>query len=371
MEIKLQVLKIKDLAHGDKDDGEGGVVGWGGKLDIRPPYQREFVYKDKQRNAVIDTVTSGFPLNVLYFAVRDDGTYEVLDGQQRILSICQYVNGDFSHNQRSFGNLPSDLREQIEEYELQVYHCEGKPSEKLEWFKVINVAGEKLTDQELRNAVFHGPFTSDAKKWFSRTSGPAASEGEGYVSGSPIRQELLELALSWVCMRDGLKEIEDYMDKVRLSPNATDLWSHYVNVLTWVKSTFPVKRPFLKKVDWGNLYQRFGNAYPDAESIELEVAKLVLDDEVDNKVGIYSYVLDRNEKHLNLRAFSESQRQSMYEKQSKLCSRPDISGHDEQQEFSLGEMEADHVKPWSKGGKTTLENGQMLCRACNSQKSNK
>lgn len=305
----------------------------------------------------------------MYFAVREDGTFEVMDGQQRILSICQYVNGDFSHNQRSFQNLPSDLRDQILDYGLQVYHCTGTPSEKLAWFKVINVAGERLYAQELRNAVYHGPFVSDAKKWFSKKSCPAAIEGEGYVDGTPNRQELLELALKWICLRDGLKEIEDYMDKARSNPNATDLWVHYLNVLTWAKSSFPVIRKPMKSVDWGELYQKFGNTYPDSSDLEARVSALFLDDEVTNKGGIYPYVLDGNERHLNLRAFTDAQRLQMFERQNGLCAKPSISGHDAEQRFELNEMEADHIKPWSQGGRTSVENGQMLCIMCNRLKS--
>ena len=97
MQIELHEITIRELANGYQDNAEGGVVAFGGKLDVRPPYQREFVYKDKQRDAVITTVNQGFPLNVMYWADKGDGTYEVIDGQQRTISICQYVNGDFSY----------------------------------------------------------------------------------------------------------------------------------------------------------------------------------------------------------------------------------------------------------------------------------
>jgi len=96
MKIQLKEIAVKQLVDGYQDNQESGVVGYGGKLDIRPPYQREFIYKDKQRDAVIDTVRKEFPLNVMYWAVRDDGGFEVIDGQQRTIAICRYVNGDFS-----------------------------------------------------------------------------------------------------------------------------------------------------------------------------------------------------------------------------------------------------------------------------------
>src|SRR5437763_5547017 len=112
MKIEFRGITIRDLAEGYEDNDEGGVVGYAGQLDIRPPYQREFIYKDKQRDAVIDSVRKDFPLNVMYWAVRNDGHYEVIDGQQRTLSICQYVSGDFSIKGLAFHNLQSNQKQQ-------------------------------------------------------------------------------------------------------------------------------------------------------------------------------------------------------------------------------------------------------------------
>lgn len=368
MKIWQEKVLIRDLTAGFVDDGEGGVRGFGGKLDIRPPYQREFVYKDKQRNAVIETVGRNFPLNVMYFAVREDGSFEVMDGQQRILSICQYVDGDFSHNQLSFGNLPQDKQDAFLDYELFVYFCEGSPSEKLDWFRIINIAGEKLTDQELRNAVYHGAFVSDAKRWFSRVGGPAASESEGYVNKSVIRQELLETAINWICINGGFDSIEDYMDQRRQEPNATELWDFFQRVLNWAKSTFPVKRKELEAVDWGVLFRDHGKTFPDGKKLEAEVARLMSDDEVTRKAGIYSYVLDGKEKHLSLRQFTPNQKREAFERQLGKCANPKYSEHESDEEFDLAQMEGDHIIPWSQGGKTTSENCQMLCVPCNRAK---
>ena len=92
MKIELSNVSVRELAKGYADNNEAGIVGYSGTLDIRPPYQREFVYKDKQRDAVIDTVFKSYPLNVMYWAVRDDGGFEIIDGQQRTISVCQFVN---------------------------------------------------------------------------------------------------------------------------------------------------------------------------------------------------------------------------------------------------------------------------------------
>ena len=192
MHIELHEITIRELANGYQDNAEGGVVAFGGKLDVRPPYQREFVYKDKQRDAVITTVNQGFPLNVMYWADKGDGTYEVIDGQQRTISICQYVNGDFSYNLSYFHSLPSDQREKFLDYKLMVYICTGTDSEKLGWFKTINIAGEKLTDQELRNAVYCGSWVNSAKVCFSKSGCVAYKLASDYLNGSCIRQDYLE-----------------------------------------------------------------------------------------------------------------------------------------------------------------------------------
>ena len=358
MDISLKELTIRDLVSGYVDDGEGGVIGYGGKLDVRPPYQREFVYKDKQRNAVIDTVFKGFPLNVMYWAVRDDGTYEIIDGQQRTISIAQYAEGDFSHDGLYFHNLPQDKMEQFLSYELMVYACRGTDSEKLDWFETVNIAGEELTDQELRNAVYAGPWLSDAKRYFSRTGGPAHTIGQDYVRGAAIRQEYLETAIRWASQG----EIIEYMGTHQHDDDAKPLWDHFESVIEWLKSRFTVSRSrFMRGVDWGSLYDGYKNAPYDPEAIEEEVARLIADDDVQRKSGIYPYVLTRDERHLNIRAFSDSVKQKVYEQQGGVCPMCEES-------FALSEMEADHITPWVEGGKTIEENCQMLCKACNRKK---
>ena len=203
MKIDLKEITVRDLVEDYHDDGEGGVRGYGGKLDIRPPFQREFVYKGKQRDAVIETINKGFPLNVMYWAVRQDGTYEVIDGQQRTISAAQYVEGNYSLDGRYFHNLQDDEQDRILNYPLQVYVCEGSASEKLDWFRIINIAGERLTGQELRNAVYAGPWVSDAKRHFSRKGAacPAYAIGNRFVNGRADRQEYLETAIQWIKRR--------------------------------------------------------------------------------------------------------------------------------------------------------------------------
>lgn len=360
MDIALAEITIADLAKDYKDDNEGGVFGYGGRLDIRPPYQREFVYKDDKRNAVIDTVFKGFPLNVMYWATRKDGTFEVIDGQQRTISICQYVTGMFSVGGLYFHNLQNDQRQKLLDYKLTVYQCSGTDSEKLDWFRTINIAGERLTEQELRNAVYSGPFVSDAKRYFSRTGGAAYGLGGDYLNGAAIRQEYLETAIDWISN----SQINDYMGKLQYDANALPLWGYFHGVIAWVQQTFPKYRREMKGLDWGGLHREYGQAALDPVALGARVDALMADYEVVKKSGIYEFVLTGDERHLNLRSFPDKEKREMYDRQQGIC--PHCRKH-----FPIEWMEADHIVPWHSGGKTEIANGQMLCREDNRRKSNK
>lgn len=363
MKIDLKNIKISALVNGYEDKSEGGVRGYGGRLNIRPAYQREFIYKDKQRAEVIKTVRKNFPLNTMYWAVAGDG-FELMDGQQRTISICQYVQGEFSVDVDGkpmfFDNLTKDRQQQILNYELSVYVCDGTENEKLDWFKIINIAGEKLTDQELRNAIYTGPWLADAKRWFSRSGCPAYQIGERYLNGTPIRQEVLEKALEWISKG----KIEDYMSRHQHDGDAQDLWQYFQSVMDWVKRIFPEYRKIMKGLDWGRFYDEHKDDKLNARNLEERIAALIEDDDVDNKKGIYEYLLTGNERSLSLRAFDEKTKVKIYEKQKGVC--PTCK-----KKYEISEMEADHIIPWSKGGKTVPDNCQMLCRMDNRTKSGK
>ena len=363
MKITLQNITVLELVKGYQDNAEAGVRGYDGKLNIRPAFQREFIYKEKQRNEVINTVRKDFPLNTMYWAVAGNG-FELMDGQQRTVSICQYVQGDFAVDINGapmfFNNLTAEKQKQILDYELSVYVCEGTEGEKLDWFKIINIAGEKLTDQELRNAIYTGSWLADAKRWFSRSGGPAYQMGEKYVNGSPIRQDFLEKALEWISGGT----IEDYMSRHQHDVDAQELWQYFQEVLAWVGRTFPEYRKIMKGLDWGGFYNNHKDGKLNAAKLEQRIAELIENDEVDSKKGIYEYLLTGNEKTLSLRAFDEKIKVKTYEKQKGIC--PTCQKH-----YDIGEMEADHIIPWSKGGKTVSENCQMLCKMDNRTKSGK
>lgn len=375
-------ISIADLFNGFVNNEEEGVYTYiriDGELiktDIRPPYQREFVYSDDKRNKVIETLSRNLPLGVIYLAKNSDGTMEVIDGQQRIMSICKYLNGDFSVNgiadflnEKTFNcelYKNTAIYKQIMSYNnLLAYIVEGDDDEKLDWFRTINISGEKLTEQELLNANYTGEWLSSAKRKFSKTNCVAFKKGNKLVNGSPIRQDYLETALSWIS--GGKENIQKYMgDHYQTDENAEPLWKYFVEVIEWVEKTFTYRKE-MKGIDWGKLYREYGKTEYNVAELEEKVKALMADDDVNSKKGIYEYVLSNcskdKERHLSIRKFSDKDKRTAYERQNGIC--PICGKHHE-----IDEMEGDHIIPWSKGGKTTIDNLQMLCKKCNREKGN-
>lgn len=373
----LNGIRIRDIINrnesgqviGYKDLGEAGVTGMFGRLNIRPAYQREFVYDKKKREAVLLTIQkyNAKALSVIWFAKNKDGSYELMDGQQRTISICQYINGDYAINNKFFHNLPKDEQNHILDQELLVQVFEGTESEKLEWFRTINIAGEKLTEQEIRNAAYVGPWLSDVKRYFSKTGCGAYCKGKDYLNGIAIRQDYLETVLDWISEGN----IENYMAVHQHDTDATELWKYFSDVITWVKKVFNQYRKEMKGIAWGALYNKYKDITLDAAEVETKVAELMADEDVTNKKGIYLYILDGDEKHLNVRAFDNTQKRIAFEQQHGYCPRCHrlhlpTAGH----KFSSpSEMQGDHMISWKHGGKTIQSNLIMLCPDCNSDKS--
>ena len=361
MQIEQRNVTVGEVAEGYFNDAEEGVTGYDDRLDIRPKYQREFVYNNAQRDEVIRTIMKGLPLNVMYWVKTSEGSYEVMDGQQRTIAFCEYIDGAFSVDDKYFYNLPSDQKKAILDYELFIYVCDGADSEKLDWFRIINIAGEKLTDQELRNAVYAGSWTSDAKRYFSKTGCAAQGLAGDYLKGASIRQEYLETAILWAASAEG-KTIEGYMAEHQHDPSAVQLWNYFRSVIDWVQAIFPKYRREMKGLPWGLFYNEYGSrSNLDPKKLEAEVQRLMGDEDVTKKSGIYEYLLTGDERKLSIRSFDRRDALAAYEQQGHRCA---ICG----EEFEFDQMQADHKKPWSKGGHTTPDNCQMLCTDCNLKK---
>ncbi len=372
MKIELHNIKIKDVYNGFVDNGEDGVFAYGGKLTIRPPYQREFIYSLQEQEAVLHTILKGFPLNTMYWVKTGNDTYEVLDGQQRTLSAMEFLSHklQIKWDGKSYYNdsLPDDLYGKLMDYSFMVYICEGTESEKLEWFEVVNVAGEELTQQELRNSVYTGTWLSDAKRHFSKRNCAAKGLSDKYITGDPNRQELLEKALKGICEFQGLSDVTDYMAAHKSDPDADELWQYFQDVIHWVEKIFPSYYTDMKGLEWCHYYNKYHDKTYNSSVMKDDVKRLHEDEEVQKNKGIYEYLLSRDDdpfaaKLLNLRAFTERDKQAAFSRQGGKCP---ICGH----LFAYAEMAGDHIKPWSKGGQTIPDNCQMLCKDCNRKKSN-
>lgn len=362
MNIEPKRIKIADLIDGYSNDPDTGVKGYGGKLDIRPPYQREFRYNTKQQQAVIETILNGYPLNIMYWSVDNDGNFEMIDGQQRTLSICGFRYHDFNIEKGNdtfyFSTLTDEEKQRFLEYEVTVYICDGSAREKLDWFEVINTAGERLLEQERLNAVYTGPFVSDARRHFSKNGCPAYKLGADYLTGNAITQEYLATILKWAARHDGISKVDEYMALHQFDPNANKLWAYFVSIITWIRSTFPKYRREMKGLDWGAMYDEFGENTYDTAELEKQIHDLMEDDEIMKKSGIYRYVLSGDLRDLSFRTFDKKQKREAYERQKGICAH--CGKH-----FEPEEMEADHITPWKEGGTTVADNCQMLCRNCN------
>ena len=387
MEIKKVAIKVKDLCEGyvneTETDIEQGVYAYNGKLCVRPAFQRSFVYDAKQQNAVIDTVLKGFPLNIMYWVDNGDGTYDCLDGQQRTISLCNFMDGTTSFNAPWFHEdrkayihtierIDPDLAEKFMNYELEVYICKGTKAEQMEWFRTINIAGEELYPQELRNASYVSPWLTDAKRYFSKADGsstakcPAERVGGQYTNKNANRQEILAQIIEWKIGSNKDEDICQYMEDHMHDKDASELWTYFNDVINWITEIFPgVYDKGMASVNWGKLYNEYSDEDLDPDEISDKFEELIdfkATKELDASVAkIVEYCITRDEKLLKARSFSDAQRTALYNRQKGIC--PDCGQH-----YLKTEMQAHHITPWYNGGITDLSNGVMLCKECHTQR---
>ncbi|MDE6255714.1 MAG: DUF262 domain-containing protein [Muribaculaceae bacterium] len=361
-----------------------GLFGMGGRLTIQPEYQRNYIYADGKKDvAVIDSVLKGYPLGVLYFNRTTDGRFEVLDGQQRITSLGRFFNGKLSIKDenglpQSIGSLPKEKREKFLNTKLLIYECEGTETEIKEWFKTINIAGVPLNHQELLNAVYSGPFVTAAKEVFSNSQSAKVQMWSAYVAGAVNRQDFLATALNWVSRG----RAEEYMKDHRFSTDISELTTYFNSVIDWIRVTFPIVENEMRGLPWGELYEKYHNSPYNPAHMKQRVRELYTDPYVKNRKGVYEFLLggETDTKLLDIRIFDEATKKTVYARQTEEAKQHDISncpycaiGHDAKAKkiWKLTEMDADHVAAWSKGGATTIENCQMLCKHHNRAKGNR
>ncbi len=361
-----------------------GLFGMGGLLTIQPEYQRNYIYADGKKDvAVIDSVLKGYPLGVIYFVKTSEGRYEVLDGQQRITSLGRFFNGKLSIKDenglpQSIGSIAGEKREKFLATKLLIYECEGSETEIKDWFRTINIAGVSLNPQEILNAVYSGPFVTAAKAVFSNSQNSKMQMWCAYISGAPNRQEILATALEWVSKNN----IEDYMKDHRYDSDITELVNYFNSVIDWVRNVFQVVENEMRGLPWGELYERYHNTPYNPTYVKKRVQELYGDPYVKNRKGIYEFLLggEENTKLLDIRIFDEATKRAVYNRQTLDAKNREISncplcaighGSNATKIWKQNEMDADHVTAWSRGGATSIENCQMLCKTHNRAKGNR
>lgn len=385
LKTNITVQEICDGFEYNELEGKG-LFGLSGKLTIQPEYQRNYIYASdggKREMAVIESVLKGYPIGLIYFNKVSADNLEVLDGQQRITSLGRFITDKFAIKDENgmeqyFGGMAKDKQIKILETKLLIYECEGTESQIKEWFKTINIAGVPLNNQELLNAVYSGPFVTKAKEEFSNSQNANIQKWSAYVSGSANRQEFLECALDWVSKGN----IGDYMSKHRKDKSIDELKKYFNTVIDWVSSVFTDVESEMRGLEWGRLYEEYHTKKFKPAEVSAKVHELYGDPYIKNRRGIFEYILggEKDTKLLDVRVFDEATKRSVYAKQTKEAEAKEKSncsfcavGHDANKEkiWSFGEMEADHVSAWSKGGATSAKNCEMLCKTHNRAKGNR
>lgn len=387
METTLKTdLTVREICDGfvyNELEGKG-LFGLSGKLVIQPEYQRNYIYAESKKDvAVIDSVLKKYPLGLIYFNKVSDEKFEVLDGQQRITSLGRFVTGKFpikddNGMEQYFDGLDAELQERILNTKLLIYECEGAEPEIKEWFKTINIAGVPLNQQEIRNAVYSGPFVTLLKEEFSNSQNANIQKWSAYISGVVNRQQFLECALDWVSKGN----IDAYMSLHRRDNNINEVKTYFNSVIDWVSAVFKDVENEMRGLEWGRLYELYHKQPYNPNAVSELVHKLYADPYVKNRKGIFEYILGGCEdtKLLDVRVFDEATKRTVYNTQTELAKEKGISncphcaiGHDanKQKIWALKDMDADHVAAWSKGGATDIDNCQMLCKTHNRAKGNR
>jgi hypothetical protein len=387
MKTDLKQYSIEEVVSGFVyNDFEGkGLFGLAGKLVIQPEYQRHYIYGDGKRDvAVIQSLLNHYPIGLIYFNVNGDGL-EVLDGQQRITSIGRFLTGKFAirvdGKEQTFSSLPIDDQELLKKSALLVYECQGTEKEIKEWFQTVNIAGVPLNDQELLNAIYSGPFITKAKAEFSNSNNANMQKWSAFIKGNPKRQEVLAVALEWLSDSQGIG-VDAYLAKHRHDDKIADLKTYFISVIDWVSTVFIDVLPEMKGLEWGRLYEEHHGKSYDPKKMSDEVKKLTTDPFVRRRKGIFEFLLGGlvDTKLLDVRVFDTAVKQATYSKQTQSAEAKSESncplcavGHDANKTriYKFGEMDADHVAAWSKGGGSSAENCQMLCITHNRAKGNR
>ena len=386
MKTILKTYTVGEVCEGfvyNELEGKG-LYGLAGRLTIQPEYQRNYIYADGKKDvAVVQSALHRYPLGVFYFNKNADDCFEVLDGQQRITSLGRFVTGklsiiDDNGIPQYFSSLSAEQQERILGTELLVYECEGTEDEIRKWFETVNIAGVPLNRQELLNAVYSGEFVTLAKQEFSNSQNANVQKWAHFINGAVNRQDYLERALQWVSQG----HVQEYMSQHRRDTNINELRTYFNSVIDWIDSVFTDVESEMRGLEWGRLYEEYHTQPYNPQEVAAQVHQLYADPYVKNSKGIFEFILGgcEDKRLLDIRIFDEATKRAVYKRQTAEAIKNEVSncplcamGHAANREkiWKQSEMDADHVTAWSKGGSTTIDNCQMLCKTHNRAKGNR
>ena len=333
--------------------------------------QRKYIYTHEQAKYLLDSIQKKIPIPAIYLWDNNDGTFDVLDGKQRITVMRLYNNPNYLSGQSH--NFFIDFMEtsDFENYKIPVIICNGTEEEKVATFKRINTTAVALKDFEIYNALYQGVFVEEFGNW-----GVNLSPTEELFFGKSIRGENCIKALK--LFTDNL---EDYFKHHRNESFINGLKKQIDNIVAATNSIFKEYNKdqyILAKIIKDNI-----NNQSTVDSWKLNKDKILqLFEEFSNN-GELSIAPSKESFYKELlqcyavtgldskRFFSKEDKQILYKslnngntKGKKVC--PECH-----KEFTFDQFEIDHIIAWSKGGQTKLSNAQLICKKCNDKKSNK
>lgn len=157
-----------------------------GAVFVPPEYQRQFIWEPKRQSTLIESVFLGIPIPSIFMAANADATWEVVDGVQRLGSMCHFIGSEdllkkvdrpeplkisgleklSMLNDSSFSELPKSIQLYFKTRFLKVVVLNDKSdlSVRFDLFERLNTGGVTLTEQEIRNCVYRGPFNESLKE---------------------------------------------------------------------------------------------------------------------------------------------------------------------------------------------------------------
>lgn len=332
--------------------------------------QREIVYDVDKQRLVIDSIVKGIPLPAFYFWRNENDILEVLDGKQRVEAIKRFKENDIQFENKLWKQTSSELQTKINDTELTVIIRQGEEQLKREIFRRINTLGVPLSPYEVLNGLFHGEYLRGLSTYVEQDRDAKKVFGSNSRGKNQMKVLILLLSLKH------LNSINDYVNQNQNNSFAEDqrLIAKYIKFIADVFDEYGHYKIYF---DLAVKYQKDIAIWKqNKREINRRLKLFFKSDEakiIKDKAGEIEDIIQSVVKNISVdskRLFTIDEKKQLLEKQQQTedgkyhCA---CCGF----EFAPDELTVDHIKPWSKGGRTVLSNAQLLCRACNSKKGNR